>query len=156
MLCGRKGTTPIWSVGRRLRWDMAKVYLINSAREGEVFVSLERTPLVLAEVRKALPQLQTALQAKWPNAAYVDIEERRLRLRNPFHGVVTREMLEAIGIVLAVRFAVSASDAAGKEFGKGITQEVGRYVRRWLRQFSYGKTKTRARSGHKKNPRLAR
>jgi len=126
---------------------------MNSANHESTSAVFERPPLVLAEVRKALPQLESELQTKWPSVGSVDIEQRRLRLRNPFHGVVTPEMLEAIGIVLAIRFVESASDAAAKEFGKGVAREVGRYVRRWLRQFSYGKAKTRLRSARKRKPR---
>lgn len=125
------------------------LYHINPD-SGGVFVSLENARLRLADVRKALPGLQAELQKDWPTITDVDIESRRLRLRNPFHGTISREMLEATGIVLAVRFAVSATDAAGKEFGKDVARGVIRYVRRWIRKFDQPSAKkNRARAARK-------
>jgi hypothetical protein len=105
--------------------------------EGEVFVSLEQTPLVLGELRKALPQLRAELQKKWP-VLYVDIENQLPARRNSYD---PSELVKAACIVLAIRFTWSAVDGAGKKLGEVVVDELSKYARRWIKNF--GKPKHR-------------
>ena len=49
----------------------------------EVFISIERTPVVMADVRRILPQLKKELRKKWP-VENVQIESRIPFRRNPY------------------------------------------------------------------------
>lgn len=108
--------------------------LLVGGREpkANVDISLERTPLVLAELRKALPALKRDLRKRWPVLS-VGIENRIPRRRNPINpsAVVTTAC-----IVLAVRFGYEVSSESGKEIGKTIGKEVSKYLRQWLKSFA--------------------
>lgn len=106
----------------------------------EVFISLEYTPLVLADVRRSLPALKEELRKKWPVEA-VEIKNRISYLRkNPYDP--SQVLLPAcIGIV--VTFGLAAAKAAGTKVGKDTGDEVGKHVRRWIR--GLGKSKPRGK-----------
>jgi hypothetical protein len=117
-----------------------RVWSSDKPRDGEVFVSLERTPLVLVDVRKALPRLKAELQRKYP-VVYVDIENRLPRRANPYD---PSEVVKAACIVLAIRFTWSAIDGAGKKLGEGVGDELAKHAKRWIRNFgNTGKQKSR-------------
>lgn len=99
---------------------------------GDVEISLERTPLVLAELRKALPALKRDLRKRWP-VLYVGIENRIPRRRNP---IDPSEVVRTASIVLAVKFSYEVVGEAGKEIGKTIGKDVSKYLRRWLKSFA--------------------
>ena len=88
----------------------------------EVFISIERIPLVLADLRKALPELEKELCEKWPVES-VNIEIRNPRLKNPTD---TAHLIVVGGTVgLAIRFLGPSVDVAGKE--------LAARVHRWLK-----------------------
>jgi hypothetical protein len=99
---------------------------------GEIAISIERTPLVLAELRKALPTLRRDLRERWPVLS-VGIENRIPRRRNP---IDPSEVVRTACIVLAIRFGYEVAGEAGKKVGKTIGTEVSKYLRRWLKGFS--------------------
>lgn len=60
------------------------VRLVNGGDLCEtLFVPLERIPVVLADVHRALPQLKKELRKKWA-VEYVEIENKISRRKNPF------------------------------------------------------------------------
>src|SRR5260370_17769217 len=65
----------------------------------EVFVSLEDTPIVLADIRVALPQLQKELAARWP-ITRVEIENKKPILRRNPHDPTHTTGGGAIGILI--------------------------------------------------------
>jgi hypothetical protein len=94
-----------------------------------LFVSLERTPVVLADVRRALPQLKKELRKKWP-VEYVEIENRIPRRKNPYSPT---EIVTGACIGLVVTFSVAIAKAAGTTIGKTLGDEISAHVRRWIR-----------------------
>jgi hypothetical protein len=103
----------------------------------DVDISLERTPLVLAELRKALPALTKDLRKRWPVLS-VSIENRFPRRRNP---IDPSEVVKTACIVLAVRFGYEVGGEAGKKVGKTVGTEVSKYLRQWLKSFTKRKGK---------------
>jgi hypothetical protein len=95
----------------------------------EVFISLERTLIAMADVRSTLPQLQKELRRKWP-VEHVRIETRIPRLRNPYD---PSQVLEAACVGLVVSFTLPAVRAASRKVGEAIGDEIAKYVRRWIR-----------------------
>jgi hypothetical protein len=91
-------------------------------------VSLERTPVILADVRKALPQLKRELSRKWPIDS-VYIEDKLPRRSNPFDA---SQIVEAATLALVVGFA----HQVGKELGTGEGLAIKKYMREWLQGFN--------------------
>lgn len=122
---------------------MPTVHLVGNRKQSErlVSVSLERTQLVLADVRKALPQLKKELSKQWP-VIHVEIDYRRPRARNPFN---PSDVVKAACLLLMIRFLYSAADSAGKETGTTTSREILKYVQRWLKNLGKRKTTKRAR-----------
>lgn len=119
---------------------MARVYLVGSESDCEVFVSLEQAPVVLGRVRTGLLGLKRELNRKW-RVQSVDVEARPSRRRNPFHpGDVA--VPACVGIV--IRYFWSVADRAGKKTGDAIGEEIAEHVRRWLE--TVGKPKSRKKS----------
>jgi hypothetical protein len=88
----------------------------------EEFVSLEDTPLVMAEIRAALPQFKAALMARWPIITGIQIENRRItRRQNPFDPAQAA-MDATIGIVIV--FFFEAAKAAGKKVGEATGDQI--------------------------------
>jgi hypothetical protein len=103
-------------------------------RERTVFVSVEETPLVLSEVRRALPQLTRELRGRWPIQG-AELENRMPVRRNPY----TPTAVVAVACMgIAVRFALSAAQAAGTKVGDVMGREITKYVQRWIKRI--GKT----------------
>jgi hypothetical protein len=98
----------------------------------KVFVSLERTPLVLVDVRNALPQLKKDLGKKW-QVESVTIELHKPRIKNPTDP--TEFIVRGACVGLVVSLLQPSVDVAGKELAK--------HVRRWLNQFNKTKKKTK-------------
>jgi hypothetical protein len=94
----------------------------------EVFISIERTPLVLADLRKALPKLQRELAKKWPVES-VSIQLQKSRIKNPTYP--SQLIIRGTCVGLAIRLLGPSVDVAGKELSK--------YVKRWIK--TGGKTK---------------
>jgi hypothetical protein len=108
---------------------MSKIRIWNGGQKRhEVFVSLEKMPLVLGDVRKALPQLKADLQRQWP-VEYVDVENRLPRRKNPFD---PSEVVKAacVGLVMGLGTGI------GTEITKPLGAELGKYVRRWIKRFT--------------------
>ena len=112
---------------------MVRVVTCDDPYEKEVFISLERTPIVLAEVRKALPKLRTGLGKKW-RVRYVVIEARTPRRENPYN---PKQILELAGVGILVRYVV------GPVLKTGVADPVGaglkKHVIRWLKRFDNSK-----------------
>ncbi len=95
----------------------------------EVFISLERTPVAMADVRSTLPQLMKELRKKWP-VEHIQIENRIPRLRNPYD---PSQVVEAACVGLLVSFTLPAVRAASRKVGEAIGDEIAKRVRRWFR-----------------------
>ena len=113
--------------------------------EEDPFISLEETPVVLADVRTALPRLRKTLMTRWPSINAVEIENRRItRRRNPHDPTqVFRDAVFGIAIYLWSRPARIFLDEVAREAGKKVGPEVGRqavaamkYVERWVNRMS--------------------
>ncbi len=113
--------------------------------EEDPFISLEETPVVLADVRTALPRLRKTLMTRWPSINAVEIENRRItRRRNPHDPTqVFRDAVFGIAIYLWSRPARIFLDEVAREAGKKVGPEVGRqavaamkYVQRWIKRMS--------------------
>jgi hypothetical protein len=124
--------------------------------EEDPFISLEETPVVLADVRTALPRLRKTLMTRWPSINAVEIENRRItRRRNPHDPTqVFRDAVFGIAIYLWSRPARIFLDEVAREAGKKVGPEVGRqavaamkYVERWVKRMS-----DRAGSNRKSRP----
>jgi len=111
--------------------------------EEDPFISLEETPVVLADVRTALPRLRKTLMTRWPSINAVEIENRRItRRRNPHDPTqVFRDAVFGIAIYIWSRPARIFLDEVAREAGKKVGPEVGRqavaamkYVQRWVNQ----------------------
>lgn len=100
----------------------------------KVFVSLEQTPVVMAEVRRTLPQLKKELRKKWA-VENVQIENRIPRLRNPYDPT---QIVDAACVGLLISFTLPAVRAASKKVGEAIGDEIAKRVRQWIR--SIGKS----------------
>ncbi len=111
--------------------------LSNRVRESaepcdeEVFVSLENTPIVLSDIRTALPKLRKELAARWP-VIRVEIENRRpTRRRNPY------DPKQAIETVLGIRVVFLLTRTAQvflDEVARAAGSEIGEYVRGWIQR----------------------
>lgn len=125
---------------------------VGPQRDGEVFVSLENIPIVLAEVRSTLPQLKKELSNRW-RVDDVRIRERIPRRRNPWDPTQASSAVD-LGIGIIVLFFVDAARATAERIGDNVGDEISRYVKRWLskRNKDYGtkkKHKPRAKTLHK-------
>jgi hypothetical protein len=114
------------------------VRLITSKEpDGMVFVSLEDTPVVLANVRRSLPALKKEIENKWPvRIEGIDITNFRPRRNNP---VDLSSVLAHPGAVLALTFAFYFTKTAGTNIGDGVGKEITAHVRRRIS----GKPKTK-------------
>jgi hypothetical protein len=116
------------------------VEIVSAAERYEgVFVSLERTPVLLADVRKNLLYLRMELRKKWA-VENVRIDNRIPRVRNPYD---PSQIVEAACVGIFVNFTLPALRSAGKKIGEVIGAEIAKSVRRWLR--SVGKKKPERR-----------
>ena len=111
--------------------------------EEDPFISLEATPVVLADVRTALPRLRKTLMTRWPSINAVEIENRRItRRRNPHDPTqVFRDAVFGIAIYIWSRPARIFLDEVAREAGKKVGPEIGRqavaamkYVQRWVKK----------------------
>jgi hypothetical protein len=120
---------------------MPTVFFSGRQKQSEraVSVSLERAPVVLADVRKALPQLKKELSKHW-RVQWVDIENQIPRVKNPHDPT---NIIKAACIVLTVKFGLEAVGSAGKEFGNIAAKEISKHVRLWLKRFAKQKTRRR-------------
>jgi hypothetical protein len=106
------------------------VQLVNGGDPYEtLFVSLERTPVVLADLRWALPQLKKELRKKWP-VEFVEIENQIPRRKNPYS---PSEIVTGACIGLVVTFGVAVAKAAGATIGETLGDEISAHVRLWIR-----------------------
>jgi hypothetical protein len=104
-------------------------------RDRDVFVSVEQTRLALSDVRRALPQLRSELRRKWP-IQEVELENRVPPRRNPY----TPAAIAGVACVgIAVRFGLSAAQAAGKKVGDVMGQEIAEHVQGWIRRIGKGR-----------------
>lgn len=118
----------------------------------EVFVSLERNPAMLADVRQNLPRLKKELRKKWP-VDNVQIENRIPRLRNPYD---PSQIVEAACVGLLVSFTLPAVRAVSRKVGEAIGDEIARHVRRWIRSIGKSRTGRRKNSTRVRKIRLSR
>ena|SRR5712691_9611989 len=125
------------------------VRLVNPAEfDSEVFISLENIPIVLADLRRALPQLRNRLRSRWL-VQTIEIENRIPRLRNPFD---PSQIIVPAGVGLLITFSAAAAKAAGTEFGAVVGREIAAYVRRWIRRLPTNKTRSTIPSRRRTQP----
>jgi len=98
----------------------------------EVFVSVENVPLVLADVRRALPKLKRELSRKY-RVESVKLSSRVPRLRNP---IEPSQIIVPACVGIVVYVLGPAAKAASTKVGDAIGDEIVKYVRRWLKGFS--------------------
>jgi hypothetical protein len=103
--------------------------LVVGQEPEQIFVSIEDTPLVLSELRRALPELTAALRRRWP-VENVHIEEQKPFRRNPFD---PSQVVPAACIGIVVIFVSAAAKAVATKIGDAIGDEVTPYVRRWVK-----------------------
>jgi hypothetical protein len=107
----------------------------------EVFVSVEDMPLVLGDVRRALPKLKRELSRKY-RVERVELSSRVPRLRNP---IEPSQIIVPACVGIVVYVIGPAAKAASTKVGDAIGDEIVKYVRRWLKRFSK-KPRKRART----------
>jgi len=126
--------------------------------EEDPFVSLEETPVVLADVRTALPQLRKTLMTRWPLVNAVEIENRRITRRHNPHDPtqVYRDAVFGIAIYISSRPVRIFLEEVARGAGKKIGPEVGRqavaamrYVQRWVKRMG-GRVSSRNRESTQK------
>lgn len=108
--------------------------------EDGVFVSLEETPIVLADIRAALPRLQNKLVRRWPSITRVEITNRTglRRRRNP-HDPAQAAVAACLGIRVvwlvtkAAAEFVSVAAQAARKVVEPASEEIGDYLRGWIR-----------------------
>lgn len=122
---------------------MARIKLWGEPEHEKFFVSLERTPLVLANLRKQLPELRRELSKKWP-VMYVGIQQPPVRRRNPIN---PHEVVKAAEVMLAI-YLGSTAKSAGEETGPRIVKAVSK----WIKEHSY-KPRPRAKTHAKRRAR---
>lgn len=117
---------------------MPTFVLAGEAQPGSsVSVSLEQSPLVLADVRKALPQLKKELSKRWP-VLWIDIENQIPRRRNPYDA---GEVVKAACVVLIIAFAKGGVE----ELGKKTVNAVTKYVQNWIAELGRNRSKNSRR-----------
>jgi hypothetical protein len=107
--------------------------------EGEVFISLEQAPIVLANIRAALPHLRANLRKRWP-VERVEIDIRLPRLQNSsdtWSFLSHSHVIADVGVGILVLYLAEAVRAAGKKTGEAAGKEIAGYVRRWLHRVSH-------------------
>lgn len=112
---------------------MPIVRLVGGPKTTDILVSIERVPLVLADVRSALPRLTKELRTKWGVESFT-IESRQPRLRNPADP--SQIVVQGVYVCLVIRLLGPTVDVAGKELSK--------HVRRWLKKFDRTKKRTKS------------
>src|SRR5208282_5055364 len=112
-----------------------KLYGAGTEASGEVFVSLEHTPVVLADIRAALPRLKKDLSSRW-QIEHVEIENRLPRRRNPVNPAQVSQAIAGGCVGILILFTVATVRAAGKKVGEAAGEEIGECVRRWIRQIT--------------------
>ena len=111
---------------------MAIVQLVGRIPTKEAFVSVEQVPLVLADVRKALPELKRELAKKYRIEA-VELTARQPRLPNPMS---RRKVIITAAVGILVTYVVGpAAKAASEKVGEAIGDAIVKFVRGWLKQF---------------------
>ena len=112
---------------------MSPTQRVWRSSEQEVFVSLEKTEVVMAELRAALPELTDQLRARWP-VSHIEIKNRLPRAKNPIDSrVLHYAHLPTAEIGLAIVFVEEVLRNAGKKIGEAVGEEISAYVRAWVR-----------------------
>jgi hypothetical protein len=119
---------------------------VERGEEEEPFISLEETPIVLADLRAALPGLRKSLISRWPFINAVEMENRPItRRRNPYDPTqVIADAVYGIAIYIYTRplriFLDEVARGAGKKVGPELGNQViaiMRYVQRWIKRMAY-------------------
>ncbi|MGO9640244.1 MAG: hypothetical protein ACLP1Y_02925 [Candidatus Acidiferrales bacterium] len=105
----------------------------DGSRTKEAFVSVERMPLSLANVRKELPALKKELGKRW-KIKNVTIEARIPRMKNPLD---PKQVLELACVGIVVHYVIGPALKAG--VADPVGAELKRYVTRWLKRFHKSK-----------------
>ena len=101
-----------------------------------VSVSLDNPRIDVSKIRRALPKLQKDMREKWPNLN--DVYLSHPRIKNPIDSNTLHSLW--MPLHLAASFILGV---AGKEIIKPPAQEVGEYLRRWVKKFTKPKPKRR-------------
>lgn len=99
----------------------------------EVFVSVEDMPLVLVDVRRALPKLKRELSREY-RVESVELSSRVPRRRNP---IEPSQIIVPACVGIIVHVVTKAGDAIGVKISK--------HVGRWLKEFSKTRKSGRAK-----------
>lgn len=111
-----------------------------------VSISLEETPVVLSDIRRALPMLKKDMQKKWPTLSDVHISYTQPRIKNPIDYKLSALLIDG-SLRLAASFVLGV---AGREIIKPPAQEIGKYLRRWVQKFTKSKPKRRRSKSRKR------
>jgi len=134
---------------------MVKVRLVTGGEPDEqvISVSLGNKPKIISDIRRALPSLRKQMRKRWPTLTNVEIRPRvPPRLKNPVdvtqYNHLTYAWVTDARVILAAIFTSQVAADFAKEVLKPSAQEVGEYLRRWVRKFTKPKlrgTKKRKR-----------
>jgi hypothetical protein len=104
---------------------MARIRIWGEPGHTEFFVSLERTPIVLGDLRNRLPNLKRKLSKTWP-VVYIGIQRPPVRRRNP---IDPHEVIRTAKVGLEI-YVAGAVAGAGKETGIKLVKAVAEWIKR--------------------------
>lgn len=113
--------------------------LSDSAPDTKVVsVSLEHTPIVLSDIRQALPNLKKVMRKKWPALNDVYISHSLPRgIRSHLDRIPRLVGLRADApLCLAASFALGVG---GRKSTKPPSREIEEYLRCWIQKFTKSK-----------------
>jgi len=125
---------------------MVRVRLVTDGEPDEdvISISLENKPKIISDVRRALPSLRREMRKKWPTLANVEIRHRVPRLKNPVDVTLyNHAWIADARLILAAVFTSQVAADFAKEVLKPSAQEIGEYLKRWVRKVAKPKSKPR-------------
>jgi hypothetical protein len=112
------------------------VRVVGGGEPKQVFVPIEDFPVVLSDLRKSLPELETRLKEKWPVES-VHIEERRSYRKNP---IDPSQLVVPACIGVVVILGTAILKATGTKIGDAIGDGLKPYITKWVKaQFQKSK-----------------
>ena len=103
------------------------VRVVGGGEPKQVFVPIEDFPVVLSDLRKSLPELETRLKEKWPVES-VHIEERRSYRKNP---IDPSQLVVPACIGVVVILGTAILKATGTKIGDAIGDGLKPYITKW-------------------------
>jgi hypothetical protein len=112
------------------------VRVVGGEEPEQVFIPIEKFPVVLSHLRKSLPELKERLEKKWPVES-VHIEERRSYRKNP---IDPSQLVVPACIGVVVIFGTAILKATGSKIGDAVGDGLKPYITKWVKaQFQKSK-----------------